>query len=328
VPRPSRIRLERDDWSDQAAPDTDRSVSHDDQIDRDQQVADLELHSEPASAIDRLRSYELAQRKRSEATLARSATSAVRARVSMDRDAEAILRDVNARRRDEIAAARDRAADIADREAAELAGNLGELDSRTQAALAAAAAARVRASAARERAAGDRRHAARDRDAAARDRGQMQADVRRAQVDELTGAFRRGIGEVLINHEIERARRSGNELQLAFIDVDRLKETNDRLGHAAGDSVLRCVFAGFRVRLRPYDPIIRWGGDEFVCLIPGAGREDAVARITAARSDLSGLDPAITVSFGLSSLDEGDTMGSLVERADTALLEARERRCR
>jgi diguanylate cyclase (GGDEF)-like protein len=260
--------------------------------------------------------------------LPRTAPSAISARVAMERDARAAIRDENARLRDETAAARDVAADLADREAAELAGALGETDDRTQAALAAAAAARVRAAAARERAAGDRRHAARDRDAAARDREQLQADVRRSQLDELTGAFRRGIGEVLICHEIERAKRSGSELQLAFIDVDRLKETNDTLGHAAGDSVLRCVFAGFRVRLRPYDPIIRWGGDEFVCVISGAAGEDALTRIVAARSDLRGLDPVVAVSFGLATMTDGDTMASLVGRADTALLEARTRRGR
>jgi diguanylate cyclase (GGDEF)-like protein len=144
----------------------------------------------------------------------------------------------------------------------------------------------------------------------------------------LTGAFRRGIGELLITHEIERARRNGSGLQLAFIDVDRLKQTNDTLGHAAGDSVLRCVFAGFRVRLRPYDAIIRWGGDEFVCMISAAGREEALDRIVAARADLDALDPTVAVSFGLATMTDGDTRASLVGRADSALIEARQDRGR
>jgi PleD family two-component response regulator len=63
-------------------------------------------------------------------------------------------------------------------------------------------------------------------------------------------------------------------------------------------------------------------------MISGAGAEDARSRIAAARSDLSGLDPVIEVSFGLASMVEGDTMASLVGRADTALLGARERRGR
>jgi len=298
VPRQSKFRLERRDWVGQDASDFDQSAS------------------------------DTGREQRGQATWAHTATTAIRARVSLERDTQAMARDEVARLRDETAAARDLAADLADREAAELAGSIAETDERTRAAFAAAAKARVRAAAARERAAADRLQAARDRDAAARDREQLQAEVRRAQMDELTGAFRRGIGEVLISHEIERAKRSGGELQLAFIDVDRLKEANDTLGHAAGDSILRCVFAGFRVRLRPYDPIIRWGGDEFVCMIPGAATEDALRRIAAARSDLSGLDPVIEVSFGLASLSEGDTMASLVGRADTALLDARTRRGR
>jgi diguanylate cyclase (GGDEF)-like protein len=325
VPRPSRYWLEPRYRPDPPRSDADRSASDVDQTAADREAADLEFHSHPLTAVDRLRAYESAQQRRSQTALARSVTSPVSAQVSADRDMKAVLRDENARLRDEVAAARDAAADLADREAADLAGSLGELDAPTQAALAAAAAARVRASAARERAAADRRHAARDRAAAARDREELQSEVRRAQMDDLTGAFRRGVGEVLIVHEIERARRSNSELQVVFIDVDGLKETNDGLGHEAGDSVLRCVFASFRVRLRPYDPIIRWGGDEFVCLISGAGVEDALGRVTAARADLSRLDPVVSVSFGLAGLVEGDTMASLIGRADTALLEARRR---
>jgi diguanylate cyclase (GGDEF)-like protein len=314
-----RNRPEPRHRSDQAASDSDQSGS-----DSDQEVADLE----PPTTVERTHAYEPARERRGQGSLARTATSAIRARTALERDTQAMARDEVARLRDETAAARDAAAELADREAAELAGSLGETDEETGAALAAAAKARVRASAARERAAGDRRHAARDRDAAARDRQQLQSEVRRAQLDELTGAFRRGIGEVLISHEIERAKRSSGELQLAFIDVDRLKEANDTFGHAAGDSILRCVFAGFRVRLRPYDPIIRWGGDEFVCVISGAAAEEALSRIAAARTDLSALDPVVEVSFGLASMVEGDTMASMVGRADTALLEARTRRAR
>ena len=169
MPRLSRIRPERrDDWSDRAASDGDGSASVLDQADSDFRQAGL----------------------------TRTATSAISARIALERDTEAMARDEVARLRDETAAARDLAADLADREAAELAGSLGEVDERTAAALAAVAKARVRAAAARERAAADRRHAARDRAAAARDREQLQAEVRRAQVDELTGAFRRGLGEV------------------------------------------------------------------------------------------------------------------------------------
>lgn len=314
--------------ADQSTSDRDQDAAESDQriSDHDQEAADLEFQAGPSSDPGRLHAYEEAQAKRGEGTLARSATRTVRAQISAERDTQAIRRDEHARLRDETAAERDGVADLADQEAAELAGSIGEIDFRTRAALGAAATARTQAAMARTKAAEDRRHAARDREAAARDRELLRAEVQRSQLDELTGAYRRGIGEVLISHEIERAVRTDSGLHLAFIDVDRLKETNDDLGHAAGDSVLRSVFAGFEARLRPYDPIIRWGGDEFVCVIPGTTAEDARSRVDAARSDLAQLAPPVSVSTGLSVLTDGDTLTTLVARADAALFEARRRR--
>ncbi len=313
--------------SDQSGSDGDRAAAQSDQLlsDRDQEAADLEFRSNGSFDPARLRAYQDAQAKRGEGTLARATASTARARISVERDSRAGRRDENARRRDKIAAARDLAAALADRKAATLASDLRDLDQRTEAALAAAAAAREKAAAARIRAAADRRQAARDREAAAIDRAHLQAELRRSQFDDLTGAFRRGIGEVLVDGEIERARRDGGRLQIAFIDVDDLKGTNDTIGHAAGDSALRCVYAGFRVRLRPYDPIIRWGGDEFVCVMPGTDADDARGRIEATRTDLARLDPRVYVSFGLAGLQEDDTVTTLIERADQALFEARRR---
>ena len=322
--------------ADQTSSDADQSISDRDQAaaesdqrisDRDQEAADLEFRADPSSAdAGRLRAYEEAQAKRGEGTLVRSATSAVRAHVSAERDTQAIRRDETARLRDENAELRDSAADLADQEAAELAGSLDEIDPPTRTALGAAAAARSKAAIARARAAADRRDAARDREAAAHDREQLQAELRHSQLDELTGAYRRGIGEILIGHEIERARRTKSGLRLAFIDVDELKQTNDNLGHGAGDSALRRVFAGFQGRLRPYDPIIRWGGDEFICAIPGTTEEEAVGRVAAARSDLADLDPRVFVSTGLSTLEAEDTLTTLVARADATMIEARRQR--
>jgi diguanylate cyclase (GGDEF)-like protein len=258
-------------------------------------------------------------------TPARVATSTAGVRIAAEREVQARRRDEKARRRDESAAVRDDAADRADRAAAGLAAGLADVEERIAIALAAAALARERATEARARAASDRRQAARDREAAALDRLRLQAELHRAQFDDLTGAFRRGIGEVLIGHELERARRAGDPLHLAFVDVDDLKGTNDSRGHGAGDDALRCLQAGFRARLRPYDPIIRWGGDEFVCLFPAVDAADARSRIEAARIDLRLLDPPVSVSFGMSSLRDGDSVDALVGRADAALMTARER---
>lgn len=314
--------------SDQTGSDGDQAAAQSDQVlsDRDQEAADLDLRSSPSADPVRLRAYQEAQAKRGEGTLARATASTARARISAERDAQATLRDENARRREKTAEARDAAAAHADRQAATMASELHDLDARTEAAVAAAAVAREKAASVRIRAAADRRYAARDREAAALDRADLQTELRRSQFDDLTGAFRRGIGEVLVGGEIERARRDGDRLQVAFIDVDDLKGINDTIGHAAGDSALRCVYAGFRVRLRPHDPVIRWGGDEFVCVMPGIDAGDARGRIEATRADLARLDPRVFVSFGLADLRTGDTVTSLIERADQALFEARGRR--
>jgi diguanylate cyclase (GGDEF)-like protein len=300
----AEFRPEQQSWSDLGAPAMDQAlVAADDPV--------------------RLRAYREARDRRDAGTATRTSAGAKRARISAQRDANAIRREENAGRRDETAAARDAIADVADNRAATAASELDELDPRTEAALAIAARAREKAAAARARAAVDRRKAAQDRQAAALDRAHLLSELGRSQFDDLTGAFRRGIGEVLVGGEIERARRQGDGLQVAFIDVDGLKGTNDTLGHAAGDAVLRCVYAGFRVRLRPYDPIIRWGGDEFVCVMPGTDADDARCRIEATRADLGRLDPRVSVSFGLAALREGDTVTTLIERADRALFDGR-----
>jgi len=70
-----------------------------------------------------------------------------------------------------------------------------------------------------------------------------------------------------VSHEIDRARRSDGRFVVAFADVDRLKIVNDQEGHAAGDRVLQAVVSAIRTRLRSFDPIIRYGGDEFVCAV-------------------------------------------------------------
>ena len=97
------------------------------------------------------------------------------------------------------------------------------------------------------------------------ERARLEAERQRAHLDALTGALRREVGRLALRNEIERARRADGKFVVAFIDVDGLKGVNDRDGHAAGDRVLRTLAAIMRANLRPYDPIVRFGGDEFVC---------------------------------------------------------------
>jgi diguanylate cyclase (GGDEF)-like protein len=133
------------------------------------------------------------------------------------------------------------------------------------------------------------------------------------------------MGEVAVINEIERARRSDHALVLAYVDSDDLKGVNDREGHAAGDALLRDLVARLRSKLRPYDPVVRWGGDEFICTISDADLDDARTRFEDIRLSLAEKGGA-QVSVGLAALGEGDTVETLVKRADGALLESRRRR--
>jgi diguanylate cyclase (GGDEF)-like protein len=307
---------------DQAAAQADQQVS-----DREQAIADRQFEAADSSLQpNRLPEYEKAHAERVEGTMSRAATAAVRSMISAERDEQAEQRDQRARDRDLIAEERDQVADLADQEASALAREIGEAETPAKLALEAAAAARSLAAAARSKAASDREQAARDREAAARDREFLRDEMERSQLDELTGAYRRGMGEILLRHEISRAKRLGAPLTLAFVDADRLKETNNRAGHAAGDALLRQIHNALQARLRPYDPIVRWGGDEFVCTISGVIPAEARIRIEQAAVDLGALDPPSAITFGVAAMEPGDTLATLVGRADTAQREAKEQK--
>jgi diguanylate cyclase (GGDEF)-like protein len=268
------------------------------------------------------RSYDLSRTERAQATLDRHAATRVRAQVSFERDAQAEQRDEVARQRDGVAEGRDRVAEEHDREILRMGEELGSGDRRAGKALEALAEMREGAAASRQRAAADRARAAKDREVAAEDRKHLLGEVEQAHLDDLTGAFRRGMGQIALVNEIERARRSERALSLAFIDCDALKEVNDRDGHAAGDKLLRELVALLRAKLRPYDPIVRWGGDEFVCTISDASLEDARGRFEGIRAELAkATGEGVTV--GLAALEEGDSLEALLQRADAALLDAR-----
>jgi diguanylate cyclase (GGDEF)-like protein len=324
--------------ADQTSSDTDQSLSDRDRAaaevdqdasDREQAVADRLIETARLTGDGGpLAEYERAHAERDEGTISRAATAAVRALISGERDEQAEIRDENARLRDDTAAGRDRLAELADRRAAELAATVGEVDARARHAFEAAASARSLAAAARARAASDRENAARDREAAAADRKFLRGEMERSQLDELTGAYRRGLGEILLRHEMRRADRQGGELTLVFIDADDLKQINARSGHAAGDAFLQQVFGGVQAKLRSYDPIVRWGGDEFVCTIAGITTAEVRARIEEAQVDLGRLDPPVAITFGLATMEPKDSLAVLMGRADDAQRQAKKQKRR
>jgi diguanylate cyclase (GGDEF)-like protein len=226
-------------------------------------------------------------------------------------------RDLAARARDEASEARDGSAGARDDAAVLFGGQFGHSAQR-------AARARVWAAADRVHAAEDRAIAALDREHAARELERMRADLKRAQFDGLTGAYQREPGERELTNEIVRARRTGGGLVLAFVDVDGLKLRNDHEGHAAGDALLRSVVVAIRSHLRSYDPIVRMGGDEFVCGLSNAGLDDARRRFDEISAALQAADRAASISVGLVEPGPHDTLQELTARGDAALYRAKD----
>src|SRR5438309_8900660 len=111
--------------------------------------------------------------------------------------------------------------------------------------------------------------------------------------DELTGVLRRAAGISAAEREMARARRHSTPLTVAFIDVDGLKEANDARGHAAGDAMLRGLTAALKEGLRAEDVVLRYGGDEFVCVMPGMAVRDARAKL----SDIQDGAAAVGIRF-------------------------------
>ena len=218
-------------------------------------------------------------------------------------------RDRAADERDRTADERDRLADERDR-AAEAREGAGRRSSPRDA---------ERDPGYREYAARDRGLAAHDRRLAAHDRRRAAHDREQAGLDGLTGALRRERGMMDLQREIDRARRSGGRLVLAFVDVDGLKAINDDHGHAAGDQLLRDVAAALLNGLRSYDLVVRYGGDEFVCALPGTNLDGAKRRFAEVATMLAEKNPRASVSTGLAELAEPDSLEELTARADAAL---------
>jgi diguanylate cyclase (GGDEF)-like protein len=217
-------------------------------------------------------------------------------------------RDEVARTRDLVADARDLAADLRDHAAARRGRG------------------HVEAAADRARSADDRRLAAEDRASALAYRNQVRVALDQAHSDGLTGAQRRDLGRVTLQNEIERSRRSGEPFVLAFIDVDGLKQLNDREGHAAGDALLQAVVAALSTGRRSYDAIVRVGGDEFLCGFTNTNLIDSRRRIEEICGSLERSRAASSISAGLAVLGEGDTLEKLIARADADMYSGKQMR--
>jgi diguanylate cyclase (GGDEF)-like protein len=188
---------------------------------------------------------------------------------------------------------------------------------------------RARAAADRETASRARAEAALDRERAAADlaateavRAEVESQLKRAHLDDLTGAYRRDMGRLAISHEIDRARRGDGRFVACFFDLDDLKLINDREGHPAGDRALIAVVAAVRSRLRSFDPVMRYGGDEFIAGLGGTDVAGAERRFRAVQATLD-VEAGVRISVGFAQLEPGDTVDDLIERADRDLYRRR-----
>ncbi len=149
-----------------------------------------------------------------------------------------------------------------------------------------------------------------------------------ADTDALTQAASRGCFEQRAQLDIIRCRQQRESLAVIVFDIDHFKRINDRFGHAAGDRALKHVCLIAQQALRPTDMLGRFGGDEFVALLPGIDRVAALdiaerIRLHVNESKLEGIH-TITASFGIAELYESDTYQTLFERADQALYKAKQ----
>lgn len=150
-----------------------------------------------------------------------------------------------------------------------------------------------------------------------------------ARHDELTGLLNRRAGLELLDEEMQRSRRYATPLCVATCDLDHFKRINDAHGHAVGDSVLREIAALMKASMREHDHVIRLGGEEFLILLPGVGRESAHRAIDRLRQRLESTPVgdarlSLTFSAGVAQFEGSEEPDALMERSDRALYRAKQ----
>lgn len=156
----------------------------------------------------------------------------------------------------------------------------------------------------------------------------MNAELERvARIDSLTGMYNRRHVEELLEGLVSAAKRHRSELAVLMIDVDGFKEINDSHGHRAGDLALRQVATAIRSALRMEDSLGRWGGEEFLAVLPTTDAAGALVvaqrlrkRVATSSARLpDGTGVSLTVTVGGAAWADGDEVNDLLRRADSAL---------
>ncbi|WP_415760949.1 GGDEF domain-containing protein [Pseudomonas sp. CP4] len=161
-------------------------------------------------------------------------------------------------------------------------------------------------------------------------REHLEEQRQKALIDPLTGLPNRAAWSERLEHEIQQWQQHGNTLSLAMLDLDHFKRINDSYGHLAGDKVLKIIATVLRKRLRGSDFIARFGGEEFVLLLPATPPavgakllENLRAAIEACPFHFKGERVTITISMGLASFRTGEHSDLVLKRADQALYRAK-----
>lgn len=151
-------------------------------------------------------------------------------------------------------------------------------------------------------------------------------------LDRVTGIAGRRSGELSLDHAVSSAAAADEPLGVLFVDVDRFKQVNDAHGHAVGDRVLRMVGQTLAHGLRTTDTPVRWGGEEFVVLLPGADEASVAATAERLRMlvehswiDLDAGRVRVTVSVGATTWRTGEDVDRAVDRADRLMYEGKHR---
>ena len=148
-----------------------------------------------------------------------------------------------------------------------------------------------------------------------------------AATDPLTGLANRRGGEKYIANEISRAKRERRPLSCILLDVDRFKQVNDTYGHQAGDQLLRDLSNVLRRTVRAYDILVRWGGEEFLLVLPGVDLEMARMLAERVRVATEALDThgigLVTISAGVASFEPDYDFTATLRTADQRLYQAK-----
>jgi diguanylate cyclase (GGDEF)-like protein len=148
-----------------------------------------------------------------------------------------------------------------------------------------------------------------------------------AEIDYLTNIYNRRATQQILIQQFNQFKRYNSVCSLILLDIDYFKMVNDNYGHETGDKVLQSVTSILKTQLRKTDTLGRWGGEEFLCVLPNTNKEKATEvaeklRNAIARNKI--VDIACTISLGVKMFDKNDnTVDEAIKHADDALYKAK-----